>query len=85
MDNGFEPVNQKTNLQIAAFIFMIVSMVGMCALVLPLAWMIPMIVIYYQKINRGEEVSLTFVILLTIFVSTNAGILLLVDKELQKR
>ena len=85
MDNGFEPVNQKTNLQIAAFIFMIVSMVGMCALVLALAWMIPMIVIYYQKINRGEEVSLTFVILLTIFVSTNAGILLLVDRELQKR
>lgn len=85
MDNGFEPVNQKTNLQIAAFIFMIVSMVGMGALVLPLAWMIPMIVIYYQKINRGEEVSLTFVILLTIFVSTNAGILLLVDRELQKR
>ena len=85
MDNGFEPVNQKTNLQIAAFIFMIVSMVGMCALVFPLAWMIPMTVIYYQKINRGEEVSLTFVILLTIFVSTNAGILLLVDRELQKR
>lgn len=85
MNDEFNPVSQKTDLQVAAFVFMLVTTIICGIWFVPLAWMLPMTIIYYQKMNRGEEISLNFIILISIFVNAGAGILLLVDRELKKR
>ena len=68
-------------LQIAAFVLMIITTVGVGWSIIPLAWCIPMTVSYYNKINNREKVSVGFKVCTIIFVNLIAGILMLVDNE----
>ena len=71
---------QKSNdegLRLAAFIFCIVSLVGCCWMIIPLAWMIPMTV-YCWGIYKGTKANTTvFGVCTLIFFSLIGGILLL--------
>ena len=82
-----EKVQQKNNsesgLKTAAKIFMILGTIGLgisCFLI-PLAWCIPMTVVYFSKIKKGEPVGTGFKVCSLLFVNTIAGILMLCDKD----
>ncbi len=68
-------------LPLAAFILMIVGIVAQAWLIIPLAWCIPMTVIYYNKIKRNEPVGTGFKVCTLLFVNTISGILMLVDDK----
>lgn len=65
-------------------VLMIVGCVfgGFCYLI-PLAWQIPMTVIYFKKVKNGEPISMAFKICSLLFVSLIAGILMLVQGDQQ--
>ena len=48
---------------------------------IPLAWCIPMTVIYFNKVKNGEEVSTAFKVCSLLFVSLLGGIFMLCDDE----
>lgn len=70
-------------LKFVAKIFMIISAVARGIWIIPLAWCIPMICYYSDKLNKGEPISVGFKICTLLFVSSVAGILLLCDNENQ--
>ena len=73
-------ISKKTSgLTLAAKILMIIATVVSGFVLLPLAWTVPMTVIYFKKLERGEPISLGFKICVLLFVSTPAGILMLCD------
>lgn len=74
-----EAVNNRSGLQIAAKIFMILGCIAYGWLLIPLAWCIPMTVSYFGKAERGEPVSIGFKICTLLFVNMIAGILMLCD------
>lgn len=72
-----------SGLKIAAKIFMILGTIGLgisCFLI-PLAWCIPMTVVYFSKTKKGEPVGTGFKVCSLLFVNTIAGILMLCDKD----
>lgn len=64
-------------------IFMIIATVAMGIAIIPLAWCIPMTIVYCEKIKNKEPISLAFKICTLIFVSRIAGILMLCADELE--
>ena len=63
-------------------VFMILGcVVGACAYLIPLAWCIPMTVIYFRKLKNNEPISTGFKVCSLLFVSLVGGILMLCDKE----
>lgn len=69
------------NLRLVAFIFCILSLVGSCWLIVPLAWMIPMSVIS-RGIYKGTKANtVAFGVCTLIFCSLVAGILLLCSNK----
>lgn len=76
-------------IEIAAFILMILATIVFGVLIIPLAWCVPMTVIYYNKINRNEIVGVGFKICVLMFcglIGFNvfgvvAGILMLCDDK----
>ena len=70
-----------SGLATAAKILMIVSTVVMGFYLIPLAWCIPMVISYSNKLKRGEPISIGFKICTLLFVNTIAGILMLCDKD----
>ncbi len=48
---------------------------------IPLAWCLPMTIIYFRKCNNGENVGTGFKICSLLFVSLLAGIFMLCDKD----
>ena len=69
--------SQSSTLKTVAKIFMILSTVFMGFALIPLAWCIPMTVIYCKKVNNNEPVGIGFKICSLLFVSLIAGILML--------
>ncbi len=86
-NNAYQPQPQEPGklegTSLAAFILMIVGTVLLSPyfLFLNLAWCIPMIIIYYNKIKRNEPISTAFKVCVLIFVNTISGILMLVDDK----
>lgn len=48
---------------------------------IPLAWQIPMTVVYFKRTKNEQDVSIAFKICALIFVSPIAGILMLCDNK----
>lgn len=67
----------------AAKIFMILGTIatGLSLYLIPLAWCIPMTVIYFKKLKNNEPIGTGFKVCSLIFVSLIGGILMLCDKE----
>ena len=73
---------QLKGLKLAAYVLMIVGTIATSIpLVFPLAWCIPMTVAYYNKVTSNQPVSVGFKVCSLLFVSTIAGILMLVDTD----
>jgi ABC-type methionine transport system permease subunit len=64
-------------LRLVAFIFCILSLLGSCWLIIPLAWMIPMSVISWGIYKGTKANTVAFGVCTLIFCSLVAGILLL--------
>lgn len=69
------------NLRLVAFIFCILSLVGSCVFIIPLAWMIPMSVISWGIYKGTKANTVAFDVCTLIFCSLVAGILLLCSNK----
>ena len=69
------------NLRLVAFIFCILSLVGSCWLIIPLAWMIPISVISWGIYKGTKANTVAFGVCTLIFCSLVAGILLLCSRK----
>lgn len=69
------------NLRLAAFIFNLLSTIGVGWLLIPLAWMIPMTVISYGIYKGTKKNTTAFGVCTLLFLSLVGGILLLVSKK----
>lgn len=70
-----------TTLQTVAYVFMIIATVVYAFFLIPLAWMIPMTVVYKKKIDAGIPVGVGFKVCTLLFVNLIAGILMLCDDD----
>ena len=78
---GYYMDENKRTLRMVAFIFNLISLITVCWLIIPLAWMIPMTV-YSWGIYKGTKPNTTvFGVCTLIFLSLVGGILLLVSGE----
>ena len=76
--------NNNETLKLVAFIFNLITTVGLGWLIIPLAWMIPMTVMSWG-IYKGKRANTTaFGVCTLIFVNLVSGILLLVAGEDKK-
>lgn len=72
---------QPSTLATVAFIFMIVSTVIYGFFHIPLAWMLPMTIVFKRKIDQGLPVGVGFKVCTLLFVNAIAGILMLCDDQ----
>ena len=80
-----EPTDRSSlndTLRTIAKVFMVIATVISGFALIPLAWMIPMTVVYFSKVKNKEKISLAFKICALLFASKVAGILMLCDDEL---
>lgn len=74
--------NNTSGFKTAANVLMIIGTVfNAFFYLIPLAWCIPMTVIYSNKVKNGEEVSTAFKVCSLLFVSLLGGIFMLCDNE----
>ena len=73
--------NKTSELSNVAMVFMIISTVLLGLYLIPLAWCLPMTIIYTRKVKNGEEIGIGFKICSLLFVSQIAGILMLCDSK----
>lgn len=76
-----QPQDNDKNLRLAAFIFNLLSTVGVGWLLIPLAWMIPMTVISYGIYKGTKKNTVAFGVCTLLFLSLVGGILLLIAKK----
>ncbi|MBO4422909.1 MAG: zinc ribbon domain-containing protein [Clostridia bacterium] len=85
---GYTLLKEKpeiTGIQKAAFWLMLSNTIILgLAMFIPLAWCIPLTVIYYNKLQRGEQISDAFKGCCLLFVSIPAGILMFVNEDFLK-
>ncbi len=65
----------------AAKVFMILGTVIMGFWIIPLAWCIPMTVLYFKKLRENQPISTGFKVCSLLFVSLLGGIFMLCDKD----
>lgn len=81
------PNKQKQNqpatdgLAIAAKIFLIIGCIAIGWMIIPLAWLLPITISIFNKLNRGEPIGTGLKVCALLFVNTIAGILLLCRSE----
>ena len=84
MSEAKRPQQQTSNtMKTLAKVFMILGTIinASWTFGLSLCWCIPMTVIYWKKVDRGEPVSLAFKVCSLIFVSMLGGVFMLVDND----
>ncbi len=76
-------INKPSGLSSVAKAFMVIGTVftSLYLFFIPLAWCLPMTIVYFKKVNRGERISTGFKVCSLIFVNTIAGILMLCDNN----
>lgn len=73
--------DKDKTLRLIAFIFAILSTIGLAILIIPLAWLIPM-TIHTYKIYKGEKNNtIAFGVCTLIFLNLVSGVLLLCSKK----
>lgn len=75
-------VKKPSTLKLIAEIFMVIGCVELGFLLLPLCWTVPMTVKYFRCVKENKPVSTSFMVCSLLFVSLIAGILMLVDNEI---
>ncbi len=77
----YQVSDQDRTLRLIAFIFVLISTVSTCWLIIPLAWMIPFSIFSYKTYKGERANTTTFGVLVLIFCSLVGGILLLVSNK----
>lgn len=74
---------QTSGLTTAAKVFMIIGTIvmGLTGYLVPLAWCIPMTVVYFKKLKNNQPIGTGFKVCCLLFVSLLAGVFMLCDKE----
>jgi hypothetical protein len=74
--------NESKGLKIAAKVFLILGAVlNLFSIWFSFVWSIPMIIIYFTKVKKGEKIGVGFKIGCMLLVSMLGGIFMLCDKE----
>jgi hypothetical protein len=74
--------NESKGLKIAAKVFLILGAVlNLFSIWFSFVWSIPMIIIYFTKVKKGEKIGIGFKIGCMLLVSMLGGIFMLCDKE----
>lgn len=81
---GFEIKKQSKKsqgLKTAIKVLMVLGTIVMGLYIVPLLWAVPMTIVAFKKIDKGESFSTAFKVCTLLFVNTIAGILMLCDDE----
>jgi hypothetical protein len=74
--------NESNGLKVAAKVFLILGAVlNLFSIWFSFVWSIPMIIIYFTKVKKGEKIGVGFKIGCMLLVSMLGGIFMLCDKE----
>ena len=74
--------SESNGLKIAAKVFLILgAVVNLYTMWFSFIWSIPMIIIYFNKVKKGEKICIGFKIGCMLLVSMIGGIIMLCDKE----
>ena len=74
--------NESKGLKIAAKVFLILgAILNLFSIWFSFVWSIPMIIIYFTKVKKGEKIGVGFKIGCMLLVSMLGGIFMLCDKE----
>ena len=74
--------NESKGLKVAAKVFLILGAVlNLFSIWFSFVWSIPMIIIYFTKVKKGEKIGVGFKIGCMLLVSMIGGIIMLYDKE----
>ena len=74
--------SESNGLKIAAKVFLILgAVVNLYTMWFSFIWSIPMIIIYFYKVKKGEKIGIGFKIGCMLLVSMIGGIIMLCDKE----
>jgi hypothetical protein len=74
--------NESNGLKVAAKVFLILGAVlNLFSIWFSFVWSIPMIIIYFTKVKKGEKIGIGFKIGCMLLVSMLGGIFMLCDKE----
>lgn len=74
--------NESNGLKVAAKVFLILGAVlNLFSIWFSFIWSIPMIIIYFTKVKKGEKIGVGFKIGCMLLVSMLGGIFMLCDKE----
>ena len=74
--------SENNGLKIAAKVFLILgAVVNLYTMWFSFIWSIPMIIIYFNKVKKGEKIGIGFKIGCMLLVSMIGGIIMLCDKE----
>ena len=78
-----ETEESPSGLSTAVKVFMVIGTVctSLIGYLIPLAWCLPMTIIYFKKVKKGLPIGTGFKICSLLFVNTIAGILMLCDKN----
>ena len=79
-NGGNKPVG-GTILQKLSKVLMVISCIAGGLLILPLAWLIPITVVYCKKVKSGKKVGVGFKICVLLFVNVFAGVSMLCDSS----
>ena len=72
-------------LGVAAQVFAIIGTVVLGLWIFPLAWCLPMTIIFCSKVNKGEKIGVGFKVCMLLFVSLLGGIFALCMGEPQPK
>ena len=78
---NYQMSESDKTLRLIAFIFNLISTIGLSILIIPLAWMIPMTVISWGIYKGRKANTVAFGVCTLIFVNLISGILLLCSKK----
>ena len=70
---------QTSVIKTIAKVFMLISCIGMGIWLIPLAWTVPMTVVYWNRVRDHQPVGTGFKVCTLLFVNLIAGILMLCD------
>ena len=74
--------SESNGLKIAAKVFLILgAVINLYSMWFSFIWSIPMIIIYFIKVKKGEKIGIGFKIACMLLVSMLGGIFMLCDKE----
>ncbi|MBE6529160.1 MAG: zinc-ribbon domain-containing protein [Ruminococcaceae bacterium] len=73
--------SSNSGMKTVAKVLMILSTVILGFWIIPLAWCLPLTIMYCNKVSRGEPISTGFKVCCLLFVNLIAGILMLCDND----